>query len=347
MNILNKNFIMGFLLFGFFFFKSNAQEKKINHSNIIPSIKIEHTTSPLYRDPVFDGAADPSIIWDSTKNQWYMFYTQRRANMTKLKSVEYCYGTAIGIATSKNYGVTWEYSGVLSLPQPDDGLNTFWAPQVVYEASSKKYHMFVTYIKGVYVDWGGEPDIFHYESYNMEDWTFINKIGTQGCIDAYVFQLDNGQWKMWYKDQKRGSLTYTATSDDMLNWTHSNKNEGGNNPHEGPIIFKWKKKFWMITDMWEGLDVYSSKDTKNWEYNNTILGEPGARPDDNINGRHADIVISNNNAYIVYFTHPGRVYFQNKEVYEESYRYRRSSIQIAELELVNDKMICDRNKYYP
>ena len=50
-----------------------------------------------------------------------MFYTQRRANMTKLKSVEYCYGTAIGIATSKNNGVTWEYSGVLSLPQPDDG----------------------------------------------------------------------------------------------------------------------------------------------------------------------------------------------------------------------------------
>ena len=41
------------------------------------------------------------------------------------------------------------------------------------------------------------------------------------------------------------------------------------------------------------------------------------------------------------------VYFQNKEVYEESYRYRRSSIQIAELELVNDKMVCDRNKYYP
>lgn len=323
-----------------------AQNKKINYLINVPSIKIESATAPLYRDPVFDGAADPTVIWNNDKNQWHMFYTQRRANISKLKGVEYCYGTAIGIATSKNNGVTWEYSGVVNLPQPDDGLNTFWAPQVIYDSSSKKYHMFVTYIKGVYIEWGGQPDIFHYESYNMQDWSFVKSIGTQGCIDSYVFQLDNGQWKMWYKDQKRGSLTFTATSDDLINWVHSDKNEVGDNPHEGPIIFKWNEKFWMITDMWKGLDIYSSTDAENWEYNNTILKKPSSRPDDNVNGRHADIIISKGRAFIIYFTHPGRINHQNKELYEESYRYRRSSIQTAALEFDNGKIVCNRNKYY-
>lgn len=32
---------------------------------------------PLYRDPVFDGAADPVVIWLPDKKCWLMFYTSR------------------------------------------------------------------------------------------------------------------------------------------------------------------------------------------------------------------------------------------------------------------------------
>ncbi len=35
---------------------------------------------PLYRDPLFDGAADPVIVYTGSYGRWYMLYTNRRAN---------------------------------------------------------------------------------------------------------------------------------------------------------------------------------------------------------------------------------------------------------------------------
>jgi len=29
---------------------------------------------------VFDGAADPSLIWNDKERSWWIFYTNRRAN---------------------------------------------------------------------------------------------------------------------------------------------------------------------------------------------------------------------------------------------------------------------------
>lgn len=29
---------------------------------------------PLFRDPIFDGAADPTIIWNKNEKKWFMFY---------------------------------------------------------------------------------------------------------------------------------------------------------------------------------------------------------------------------------------------------------------------------------
>ncbi|WP_243644418.1 hypothetical protein [Sphingomonas sp. PP-CE-1A-559] len=34
---------------------------------------------PLFRDPVHDGAADPSTVYDAARREWVMFYTNRRA----------------------------------------------------------------------------------------------------------------------------------------------------------------------------------------------------------------------------------------------------------------------------
>ena len=35
----------------------------------------EPASKPLYRDPVFDGAADVSIVYDRAAKLWKMFYT--------------------------------------------------------------------------------------------------------------------------------------------------------------------------------------------------------------------------------------------------------------------------------
>src|ERR1051326_8522433 len=55
---------------------------------------------PLFRDPVYDGAADPSIIYDRAGKKWLMFYTNRRANVPDLTAVTWVHGTPIGIAES-------------------------------------------------------------------------------------------------------------------------------------------------------------------------------------------------------------------------------------------------------
>ena len=64
-------------------------------------------TKPLFRDPVYDGAADPTIIWNSKENKWFMFYTNRRANDVNSEGVSWVHGTPIGIAESKD-GSHWE-----------------------------------------------------------------------------------------------------------------------------------------------------------------------------------------------------------------------------------------------
>ncbi|MBE0698764.1 MAG: glycosyl hydrolase, partial [Anaerolineaceae bacterium] len=35
--------------------------------------------APLFRDPIYDGAADPTIIWNREEKSWWLLYTNRRA----------------------------------------------------------------------------------------------------------------------------------------------------------------------------------------------------------------------------------------------------------------------------
>ena len=69
--------------------------------------------APLYRDPIFDGPADPMIIRKASDGKFYMFYTQRRASQ-QVCDVSYCYGTAVGVAESED-GSYWLYRGALDL----------------------------------------------------------------------------------------------------------------------------------------------------------------------------------------------------------------------------------------
>ncbi len=112
---------------------------------------------------------------------------------------------------------------------------------------------------------------------------------------------------MWYKDEAHSSHTYAADSPDLRHWTVDGEVIGGKG-HEGPNVFTWKNQWWMITDHWDGLGVFRSADALRWTRQaNNILREPGTRPDDGVKGGHADVLVQGADAWIFYFTHPGRV----------------------------------------
>ena len=71
---------------------------------------------PLFRDPVYDGAADPTIVYSRAEKKWLMFYTNRRANVPGLTNVTWVHGTPIGVAESAD-GAKWTYRGTVDFPK--------------------------------------------------------------------------------------------------------------------------------------------------------------------------------------------------------------------------------------
>jgi hypothetical protein len=105
-------------------------------------------------------------------------------------------------------------------------------------------------------------------------------------------------------------------------------------------VFRFKGFYWMIVDEWRGQGVFRSSDLDTWERVGLILDQPGTREDDGTIGLHADVVVQGEQAFIFYFTHPGR----NQEGQEEGYESRRSSIQTARLDVVDGLLVCDRDE---
>ncbi|WP_157206266.1 family 43 glycosylhydrolase [Mariniflexile maritimum] len=307
--------------------------------------KTDHATKnnmadkPLFRDPVFDGAADPSVIWNKHEKKWFMFYTNRRAKDSTARGVAWVHGTRIGIAESYD-GAHWTYKDTCNIDYQIKDV-THWAPDVMEHKGI--YHMYLTIVPGVFEDWYHPRYIIHLTSENLTDWKFQSqlKLASERCIDASVFQLPNGTWRMYYNNENDGKSIYYADSNDLYHWVDSGK-KVVKDRGEGPKVFKWKGKNWMVNDAWNGLGVYSSEDFTNWtRQQHNILQIPGTGMDDAVIGGHPDVVVNGDKAYVFYFTHPGRLP-ENKG--EDTYQTRRSSIQVAELEYVNGNIICNRNK---
>lgn len=304
---------------------------------------IHEAPAPLFRDPIYDGAADPVVFWNSHEQEWWMLYTARRAN-ADAADVAYCFGTNIGIASSDDNGRTWIYRGELDLDF-ERGKNTFWAPDVVF--ANGKYHLFVTYKEGVRNHWGGKAGIAHYSSENVWDWKVegLLSLSSDNVIDATLFQAPDGTWKMWYKDN---SQSWIAESDDLYHWKWKDSPVIADKPHEGPVVFEYEGFYWLITDEWAGMGVYRSNDLENWEKQPyPILDRPSSRQEDAPSGAHGDVVINDGNAYIFYFTHPGRERHSLAPTDEDGvlpYSLRRSSIQVAQLTVSDGWLICDRDK---
>jgi hypothetical protein len=303
------------------------------------------TPAPLYRDPVYDGAADPVLVWNPGERAWWMFYTQRRARLD-LPGVEWCHGTEIGVAESRDEGMTWTYLGTLALAAKDAAYS-FWAPDVVRDDAGR-FHLFVSYVPGAantHRDWGGERHILHYTSTDLSRWTYEQRVplASDYCIDPTLFRRPDGSWRMWYKDEAHQSKTYAVESRDLTQWTAVADPGVSKLYGEGPKAFAFGGSYWLIKDPNSGLDVYRSDDLDTWTYQGKILDTPGQRNSDATIGKHADVVVSGGRAFIIYFTHP---YTENAPPRNgvSPLSNRHTALQAAELEIKNGKLVCDRDK---
>lgn len=296
-------------------------------------------SKPLFRDPIYDGAADPIVVWNSKEHRWFMFYTNRRANMTEVEGVNWVHKTPISIAESVDGGATWKYRGEANIAYGTD--YTYWAPDII--ESNGLYHMYLTVVPGTFSDWKHPREIVHLTSDNLIDWKFESQLNlaSDKVIDACVFKAPDGYWYMYYNNEKDRKSIYAARSKDLYKWENIDK-VIGDKSGEGPKVFFWKNKWFMIVDNWDGQGVYISDDLKNWtRQEENILQKPGKGLDDMTKGLHADVYVNGDRAYIFYFTHPDRL--DGVDV-SATYAGRRSSIQVAELEFIDGKVVCDRDK---
>lgn len=296
---------------------------------------------PLYRDPVYDGAADPSIVRNRETGEWYMFYTNRRANIGTADGVSWVHGTPIGIAVSEDLA-HWNYLQDAEIGYRPDDEPTYWAPAVVDDG--ERYHMYLTYVPGIFSDWNHPRHIVHLTSGDLLSWHYESTLQliSDKVIDADVARLPDGTWRMWYNQEPGGKLIASADSKDLYNWTDNGLVDGIGRC-EGPKAFHWKGSWWLITDEWKGFAVYRSDDAEHWTRQpGNILQEPGKGTDDGVSGNHCDVVLHNGHAYIYYFVHPERnARLQPQDAKADT---RRSLIQVAELLCEDGKTItCDRD----
>lgn len=301
-------------------------------------------SKPLYRDPVYDGAADPTLIWNPQVNRWWMFYTDRRANVSGQSGVAWVHGTPIGIAESADGGAHWKFVGMaqVELPVEYGGTNvTQWAPDVI-RAPDGTWQMFLTVVPGIFQDWNHPRFIVQLTSTDLVHWKNPRKLvlASDRVIDPSLLQLPDGSWRMWYNDERTGKSIHFADSPDLVNWT--DKGLAFKSRGEGPKAFRWHGKYWCVIDEWKGLGVFRSDDALRWDKQPVnLLAVPGKGEDDQVMGGHPDVVVSGDRAFLFYFTHPGR---RGPDAKKDTTEQRRSSIQVVELHEQDGWLTCKRDE---
>ena len=320
--------------------------------------------APLFIDPNYHGSCDPEIVWNEHEKLWYIYYTARRPKLenTWLQ-------TPIGVATSKDMA-NWEFKGYCKfdgLGGEKNATSTYWAPAII--SANDTLHMFVTWkpdtvpTKGA---WGGQGWIVHYKTPLNNPVNGWQKAGTLhsdnlNTIDATVYK-NKDRFHVWFKGKelkaKKNELYHLVTID-FKNWQKLgfsksdvfNAEATGSNFEEAPYIFQWKDKYWLITDPHDGFFIYSSDDAESWKFQGTILKEGGTRNLDTSMARHCSVAVKDGRAYLFYHVEPWRRYDLEKakgeakqRIFDQPLKNRESVLQMAELEIIDGKLICDRNK---
>ena len=298
--------------------------------------------APLFNDPIYNGAADPVIFWNRAERQWWIVYTQRM-HTAPGPGVTSIHGSRLGIASSQD-GHDWLYRGTLEGLEFEHGHNTWWAPEILWHED--RYHMYVSYVQGMPINWNRPRSIIHYISMDGWAWKLESKLklSSNRVIDACVAKTSDGVWRMWYKDEDHESHTYYADSADLFHWEPVGCAIYGDG-HEGPNVFYFEDSWWLIADYWRGQRVFRSADCQSWKYAGMILDKPGSREDDQSVGNHADVIVLGCDAYIIYFTHPlpPSDWPQGTKLPHE---YGRTSLQLGKLHRQGDTLVCDRDEVY-
>ncbi len=305
---------------------------------------------PLFRDPVHDGAADPVVIRNHLTSTWWMFYTNRRANDLTLPDIAWVHGTRLGLAESRDGGATWCHRGIADIDLPAEfgpaETVTHWAPEIIFEAATATYHMYLSVVPGIFTDWNHPRALVHLTSPDLENWTYHSTLplASDRVIDACIHRMPSGQWRMWYNDERAGKAINTAVSDDLYRWNDLGLVQlPDRRPGEGPNVFHFAESWWMIVDEWCGQGVYRSTDALAWQRQpgENLLAENGRGPDDTGIGAHADVVVHDGRAWIFYFTHPERIVGTDPA---PRANVRRSTLHVAELRVTTSGWLtCDRN----
>ena len=154
------------------------------------------TTSPFYRDPLFDGAHDAELVWHEAEQCWWLTYLQNRYNSCAKAAgtgTGSTTGTDLGLASTPDLGRTWVYRGVmagLDVPAADRrqpfppgattaqyGGATWWRPAVTTVRGV--YHGFFSYWEQTR-DWGLWK-VVHYTSSDMQNWEFQQFVRNSTC----------------------------------------------------------------------------------------------------------------------------------------------------------------------
>lgn len=304
----------------------------------------EIAPAPLFIDPPHLAPTDPTVI-EGPEGDWWMFYTQRHADDDG-PGVRWVHGTDIGVATSSDGGLTWGYRHVVEGLSPESGRNTLWAPEVIW--AEGRFHMFVSYIRGVPMTWDGDRRILHHVSADLLHWEYVGPLtlSSNRVIDACVYPLPDGGYRLWFKDEAHGSSTWATDSPDLTTWSACFP-AILDPPHEGPNVFALGGSYWMVVDEWRGLGVYRSANLTTWERQGLILDRPGSRPWDAGVGRHADVAVGQDEdgqqvGWIFYFTH--RVEPDKLRANVDRLTVQRTDVQVASLRVEHGRLVCERDR---
>lgn len=269
--------------------------------------------APLFRDPLCNGAADPTILWNERDKAFWIYYTNRRATCCPgCTGVQWVFGTDIGIASTYDGGLTWRYRGIAKLQGKKDlnwntSQNTFWAVEVVYDKTARLYHMYASITPGILNGWNeGIANVVHLSARDpLDGWSYdaVPFKSIHAGIDPVVHQLDDGKWYMWLKNRDRMSST------DLVNWAPAGTFAAQSG--EAPYVFWWKGYYWMIQDPTSsdgnaGLTVHRSTDGTNWTKQANILGGSGTRTGEiGVDGKHCSVAVQGDKAYVFYFSEGG------------------------------------------
>ena len=157
----------------------------------------------IYRDPVYDGATDPTVV-RHPDGGWWMFYTQRRALHARSRA-----GGRVGarqphrrraqrrrrrMGVRRHAGALGRRASRCATGAPPTVVGeTHWAPEVIHDGA--RWRMYLTEIDGVPERWDGhDRRIVEYVSDDLAHWHRRGPLplGSDRVIDAAVARCPDG-----------------------------------------------------------------------------------------------------------------------------------------------------------